>query len=99
MKSITMALAAAAALVAFQPGAALSQQNSCNNTYVSCIDACVSKTVKSFQERCIEACQMRNNECSEKIYGARPRQQPVTTAQQPREASEALARRDAAPAP
>jgi hypothetical protein len=99
MKSITMALAAAAALVAFQPSEAFSQQNACSNNYVSCVDTCVKKSASSFQERCIETCQQRNNECSEKIYGARPAQQPVTTAQQPREASEAMARRDAAPAP
>jgi hypothetical protein len=98
MKSITLALAAAAAIVAFQPTGAQSQQNACSNNYVSCVDNCVSKTSKQFQERCIESCQQRNSECNEKIYGARPQQAPVSTAQQPREASEAMARRNAAPA-
>jgi hypothetical protein len=99
MRSITMALAAAAALVAFQTGSALSQSNACSNAYVGCVDTCVKKSAASFQDRCIETCQMRNNECSEKIFGARPQQMPVTTAQQPREAGEAMARREAAPAP
>lgn len=98
MKSITMMLAAAAALWAFQPSEAFSQPNACSNNYVSCVDTCVKKSAGSFQERCIETCQQRTNECSEKIYGARPAQLPVTTAQQPAGASEAMARREAAPA-
>ena len=59
MKSITIMLAAAAAIAALPSSGALSQQNACSNNYVSCVDTCIKKSAASFQDRCIETCQQR----------------------------------------
>jgi hypothetical protein len=64
------------------------------------MDACVTKTTQAFQGRCIESCQAKNNQCSEKIFGVRREMTTpaVTTTQQSREAKDALAKKDV-PAP
>jgi hypothetical protein len=91
MKSTTMLMAAAAALFALHSTGAVAQE-ACSKDYVGCIDSCVKNPTKSFQDRCINACQAKNDQCSEKVYGERKPRQPATVVQSPRGASEALAR-------
>jgi hypothetical protein len=99
MKSITMLLAASAAVLALNTSGALSQ-NSCSNEYVGCIDKCVSRP-PSLQDRCIETCQSMNGQCNEKIYGVRRESTPAPAlARQPQgEAASAQARRAPAAGP
>jgi hypothetical protein len=95
MKAMTMVLAAAAALLT--PSMAVAQtQEACVKGYVSCMDVCVTKQSKSLQDGCITACQAKNDQCAEKIYGVR--RVPGAPVQEAGQAKEALAK-DAVPAP
>ena len=89
MKSMTMLLTATAAMLAVNSSSALSQQ-ACTQSYVSCMDVCVGRPAKGMQDQCIAACQAKNDQCSEKIYGVR--KEPVGTTQQAGEANNVLAK-------
>jgi hypothetical protein len=93
MKSMTMLVAATAVLLAVNTSGARSQE-ACTNFYVSCMDACAAKPLKSVQGGCMEACQAKNDQCAEKIFGVR--REPVGRTRQAGEAKDALAK-DAAP--
>jgi hypothetical protein len=71
-------------------------QEACVKSYVSCMDVCVTKQSKSLQDGCITACQSKNDQCAEKIYGVR--RDPSAPIQEAGQAKEALAK-DAVPAP
>lgn len=98
MKSKLMIPAAAAAMLALHPAGGVWAQDACSKSYVSCIDVCLKHPGKTYQDRCIEACQGKNEQCAEKIYGERRQQQPAAVAQDPREATDALAKTGASDA-
>jgi hypothetical protein len=96
MKSTTALVAAAAALLVANVPLAQSQQV-CSKSYVSCMDTCATRQSKMLQGSCMAACQQKNDQCSEKIFGVR--REPVGGAQQAGEArpdaGSALARQPA----
>ena len=90
-------LLAAAALLAIASSSPTLAQNACAEVYGSCVSVCASKP-GSGQNRCMESCQMRSNQCYEQAWGGRP--QTVITGQRPNPANppaEALATGDKAP--
>jgi hypothetical protein len=61
---------AVAASLAMLSSGALAQPN-CSDGYGSCMSGCVSKPGLA-QDRCIEACQSKSNQCYERVWGVRP---------------------------
>jgi hypothetical protein len=86
--------AAAAALAANATGAF--GQEACSKGYVSCLEACLKQPSKGLQDQCMTSCQGQNNQCAEKVYGARHEVGPPNLPA--REDKKALAK-EAAPSP
>ena len=95
MKSIAMLVATTAAVLAVNTWGARSQE-ACSKDYIACMDACAGRPTKGLQDMCMGSCQMKNNQCSEKVYGSRREVSPP--GQPPVEADKALAKQ-AAPSP
>ena len=94
MRTNVLAVAALLATAFSSPTLA---QNACAEVYGSCVSVCASKP-GSGQNRCMESCQMRSNQCYEQAWGNRP--QTVITGQRPNPGNppaEALATSDKAP--
>ena len=70
MKVMAMLVAMTAAMLAANVATARSQE-ACSKEYVTCVDHCATKVARPQQDACIEACQGKNNRCSEKVFGSR----------------------------
>src|SRR5262245_53440882 len=75
----TMFAVLAAALAVASPAALA--QDKCSETYGTCMNTCASSKVKIGQDRCVENCQSRSNQCYEKSLGSRP--QTIITGEKP----------------
>ena len=96
MRSIAMLVAATAAVLAVSSLGARSQE-ACSKDYIACMDTCAGRPTKGLQDMCMGTCQMKNNQCSEKVYGSR---REVSPPGQPSvEADKALAKQEASPPP
>jgi hypothetical protein len=84
-------LFAAAALLTITSSSNVLAQNACAEVYGNCTSNCSSRP-SSTQNRCMETCQMRSNECYQQVWGPRP--QNVITNQRP---ADALATGDKTP--
>ncbi|MGH6739875.1 MAG: hypothetical protein ACREDY_12750, partial [Bradyrhizobium sp.] len=78
MKSIVMLLAGTAAVLAVNTSSALSQ-DACSKGYLICMNLCVERPTKDSQQPCLQSCQVKNNRCSEEIYGSRKEVVPKST--------------------
>jgi hypothetical protein len=67
MKSMAILPVAVTALLALHVSAATSQEI-CSRAYVSCINACIGTKVSSIQESCIQACERKNDFCSNRVF-------------------------------
>src|SRR5471032_3021160 len=86
------------AMFAVNGSAAYGQaQDACSGTYIACLDNCVSRIAKAGQEKCIESCQARNNQCYAGIHGAAPQSSRIVPLS-PIEPEEALAAKTPTPA-
>jgi hypothetical protein len=76
MKSMTMLVAATAAVLAVNTSGALSQEV-CSKAYGVCMNACVQKSAKDVQDACMSSCQAKNNQCSAEVFGGRQETSPA----------------------
>jgi hypothetical protein len=86
MRTTLLAVAASLAIV----GTGAFAQPNCSETYGTCMNGCVSKPGLA-QDRCIEACQAKSNQCYERVWGARPQ---AVIGNQPASAPDAMATGD-----
>ena len=76
MTSMTMLVAATAAVLAVNASGALSQEV-CSKAYGVCMNACVQKSAKDLQDACLSSCQAKNNQCSAEVFGGRQETSPA----------------------
>jgi hypothetical protein len=95
MKSMAMLVAAVAAVLAVNFSDARSQE-ACSKDYVACMTHCAGRPAKGLQDMCMNTCQLKNNQCAEKIYGSRREVDPPNKPQA--DGDKALAK-EVAPAP
>ena len=95
MKLMTMLVAATAAMLAANVSTARSQE-ACSKEYGVCVDHCATKVARAQQDACIEACQGKNNRCSEKVFGSR---REVGPAGEPAADGDKAMAKEAAPPP
>jgi hypothetical protein len=76
MKSMTMLVAATAAVLAVNNCGALSQEV-CSKAYGVCMNACVQNSAKDVHDACMSSCQAKNNQCSAEVFGGRQETSPA----------------------
>jgi hypothetical protein len=95
MKAFAILPAVAAAVLGFNIVTASAQQ-ACQAEFQACMDYCGARSSKTIQDSCFQSCEGKNNMCAERVYGKRPFGGAPATAAQTGQASEALAKTDAA---
>ena len=71
MKTVLLLLLAMLAIKTTTTTSA-SGQDVCSNSYISCLDKCVTRPSQTLQDSCMEACQTQNSACYSRQFGGPP---------------------------